>query len=185
MPQSGIEPRKAAERKQQSCFPCGYYTISETAKAVSTPLLRRNPAAAGWIWCNKRSARRLPRRPAIGGLNWAAAQFAVVIIPYRETAKAVFPPRRRRDPAEAGGYGLSSAGRGVCRASPAKGGANWAKAQLSAVIVPRFRPKAKAGRYFCAAVSPVRRESRGFVRAAPARGRRTRGFGAGGRGFPR
>ena len=100
-----------------SLWVCGCSIIRQTA--VSPPHERRNPSAAGSIWCNKRSARRLPRRPAIGGLNWAAAQFAVVIIPYRETAKAVFPPRQRRNPAAAGSIWCNKAQR-AASAAPAR-----------------------------------------------------------------
>ena len=119
-----------------SLWVCGCSIIRQTA--VSPPHERRNPSAAGSIWCNKRSARRLPRRPAIGGLNWAAAQFAVVIIPYRETAKAVFPPRQRRNPAAAGSIWCNKRSARRLPRRPAIGGLNWAAAQFAVVIIPQF-----------------------------------------------
>ena len=136
--QTAVSPPHERRNLAAAQFAVVIIPYRETAKAVFPPRQRRNPAAAGSIWCNKRSARRLPRRPAIGGLNWAAAQFAVVIIPYRETAKAVFPPRQRRNPAAAGSIWCNKRSARRLPRRPAIGGLNWAAAQFAVVIIPQF-----------------------------------------------
>ena len=95
-------------------------TIRKHPRPMRTISMRRRAKVIFSLWvCGCSIIRQTAVSPPHERRNLAAAQFAVVIIPYRETAKAVFPPRQRRNPAAAGSIWCNKAQR-AASAAPAR-----------------------------------------------------------------